>query len=150
MRVVIQRVTSAEVNVDGKKIASIHHGLLIFLGISPEDGMEDIQWLTKKIANVRVFNDENGLMNLSILEVKGSVLVVSQFTLMAQTKKGNRPSYIKAARPEQAEPLYQKFIHQLEHQVGRSISTGCFGADMSVSLTNDGPVTLILDSKQKL
>ncbi len=149
MRVVIQRVSNSSVTIDGNIVASIGKGLLILLGIIDEDAKEDVNWLSKKIANLRVFADENGVMNLSILEVGGDAIVVSQFTLHASTKKGNRPSYIKAAKPEIAIPLYETFIRQFEHDLGKKVQTGEFGADMKVELLNDGPVTIIIDSKQK-
>lgn len=147
MKVVIQRVSKASVTIDRKKVASISSGLLILLGIVNEDAQEDIEWLTRKIANLRVFEDGNGVMNRSLLEVDGDAIVVSQFTLHASTKKGNRPSYIKAAKPDIAIPLYENFIKQLENDLGKKIQTGQFGADMKVELLNDGPVTIIMDSK---
>lgn len=147
MKVVIQRVSKASVTIDRKKVASISSGLLILLGIVNEDTQEDIEWLTRKIANLRVFEDGNGVMNRSLLEVDGDAIVVSQFTLHASTKKGNRPSYIKAAKPDIAIPLYENFIKQLENDLGKKIQTGQFGADMKVELLNDGPVTIIMDSK---
>ncbi|PKB41994.1 D-tyrosyl-tRNA(Tyr) deacylase [Cellulophaga sp. RHA19] len=149
MRAVIQRVTRASVTVNEKLISKIDSGLLILLGIEAEDTKEDIDWLTRKIANLRIFNDENGVMNNSLLDCKGDVIVVSQFTLHAATKKGNRPSYIKAARPELAKPLYATFVKQLETTMGKSVGTGVFGADMKVDLLNDGPVTIIMDTKNK-
>ncbi|MGJ8733494.1 MAG: D-aminoacyl-tRNA deacylase [Cellulophaga sp.] len=149
MRAVIQRVTRASVTVNEKLISKIDSGLLILLGIEAEDTKEDIDWLTRKIANLRIFNDENGVMNNSLLDSKGDVIVVSQFTLHAATKKGNRPSYIKAARPELAKPLYATFVKQLETTMGKSVGTGVFGADMRVDLLNDGPVTIIMDTKNK-
>ncbi|HUH29642.1 D-aminoacyl-tRNA deacylase [Gelidibacter sp.] len=147
MKAVIQRVSNASVTIDHKQVASINSGLLILLGIVNEDTQEDIQWLTRKIANLRIFEDENGVMNRSLIEVDGDAIVVSQFTLHASTKKGNRPSYIKAAKPEVAIPLYESFINQLEQDLGKTVQTGQFGADMKVQLINDGPVTIILDSK---
>lgn len=147
MKVVIQRVSKASVTIDNEKVASIGSGLLILLGIVNEDTQEDIQWLTRKIANLRIFEDENGVMNRSILDVGGNAIVVSQFTLHASTKKGNRPSYIKAAKPDVAIPLYENFINQLEKELSKKIQTGKFGADMKVELLNDGPVTIIIDSK---
>ncbi|WP_290696331.1 D-aminoacyl-tRNA deacylase [Lacinutrix sp.] len=149
MKVVIQRVSRASVTIEGKKVASIEHGLLILLGIVQEDTQEDIIWLTKKVANLRVFNDENGVMNTSLLDSNGDAIVVSQFTLQASTKKGNRPSYIKAARPEIAIPLYNAFNTILESVLNKPVQTGVFGADMKVQLLNDGPVTIIIDSKNK-
>tara|TARA_B100001173_G_scaffold90330_1_gene77827 strand:- start:1199 stop:1651 length:453 start_codon:yes stop_codon:yes gene_type:complete len=149
MRAVIQRVSEASVAVDHKIEGEIAEGLLIFLGIVPEDTSEDLEWLSKKIVNLRIFDDNKGVMNLSLKEQNGAALVISQFTLHAQTKKGNRPSYIKAARPDIAIPLYQQFIIQLENDLGKEIQTGIFGANMQVSLLNDGPVTLIIDSKNR-
>lgn len=149
MRAVIQRVSEASVAVDQKIEGEIAEGLLIFLGIVPEDTLEDLEWLSKKIVNLRIFDDIRGVMNLSLKEQNGAALVISQFTLHAQTKKGNRPSYIKAARPDIAIPLYQQFIMQLENDLGKEIQTGIFGANMQVSLLNDGPVTLIIDSKNR-
>lgn len=148
MRAVIQRVSEASVAVDQKIEGEIAEGLLIFLGIVPEDTSEDLEWLSKKIVNLRIFDDNRGVMNLSLKEQNGAALVISQFTLHAQTKKGNRPSYIKAARQDIAIPLYQQFIIQLENDLGKEIQTGIFGANMQVSLLNDGPVTLIIDSKK--
>ena len=149
MKAVIQRVSNASVTIEEKKVASINKGLLILLGIVNEDSQEDIIWLSKKIANLRVFPDENGVMNKSLIEISGEVIVVSQFTLHASTKKGNRPSYIKAAKPEVAIPLYKTFINQLEKDTNITIQTGEFGAMMDVALVNDGPVTIIIDSKNK-
>ena len=149
MRVVIQRVSEASVNVQGEVKSSIQQGLLILLGIEESDGSEDVSWLSKKIAQLRIFSDEEGLMNRSILDVKGEAIVVSQFTLHAKTKKGNRPSYIKAARPEQAIPLYEEFVKVLGKEIGKVVQTGEFGANMQVSLCNDGPVTIIIDTKNK-
>ena len=149
MRAVIQRVSEASVAVDQKIEGEIAEGLLIFLGIVPEDTSEDLEWLSKKIVNLRIFDDNRGVMNLSLKEQNGAALVISQFTLHAQTKKGNRPSYIKAARPDIAIPLYQQFIMQLENNLEKEIQTGIFGANMQVSLLNDGPVTLIIDSKNR-
>jgi D-tyrosyl-tRNA(Tyr) deacylase len=148
MRVIIQRVSEASVSIDSQVKAKIGYGLMILVGISTEDNHEDIDWLTQKIINLRVFNDENGKMNLSLLDVKGEVLLISQFTLFASTKKGNRPSFIQSAKPEIAVPLYEQFIESLK-ATGIEIKTGRFGADMKVSLTNDGPVTIIIDSKNK-
>lgn len=149
MKVVIQRVSKASVTIEGEKVASIENGLLVFLGIVNEDNQEDVKWLTNKIINLRIFDDKNHVMNKSLLDVNGNVIVVSQFTLHASTKKGNRPSYIKAAKPDIAIPLYKAFINQLELDLGKSIQTGEFGADMKVELLNDGPVTIIIDSKNK-
>lgn len=149
MKTVIQRVAEASVAVDNKTVAEIQKGLLVLVGIEDADNQEDIDWLAGKIANIRIFNDENGVMNLSIKDVNGDVIVVSQFTLHAATKKGNRPSYIKASKPEIAIPLYEKFVQQLEKQLGKKVQTGIFGADMKVSLLNDGPVTIMIDSKNK-
>ena len=149
MRVVIQRVSKASVSVYGEVKNSIKQGLLILLGIEKSDGSEDVSWLSKKIAQLRIFSDDEGLMNRSILDVKGEILVVSQFTLYAKTKKGNRPSYIKVARSEQAIPLYEEFVKELEKKIGKAVKTGEFGADMQVSLCNDGPVTIIIDTKKK-
>lgn len=149
MKAVIQRVKHSSVTIDGKEVASIHKGLLILLGIINEDGFEDIQWLSKKIANLRIFGDDNGVMNRSLIDVEGDAIVVSQFTLHASTKKGNRPSYIKAAKPDIAIPLYEQFVKQLEQDLGKPVQTGEFGADMKVELLNDGPVTIIIDTKQK-
>ena len=147
MRVVIQRVTEASVKISGELKASIGKGLLVLLGIEEADDDTDIEWLCGKISRLRIFPDENGVMNLSVMDVQGEILLISQFTLHASTRKGNRPSYVKAAKPEIAIPLYEKFIRQLEKETGRKIFTGEFGADMKVSLINDGPVTIIIDSK---
>lgn len=149
MRVVIQRVSHASVVVEGKTVGAIGQGLLILLGIEDSDGDEDIQWLSGKIVNLRIFNDEVGVMNKSVLETGGALLLVSQFTLHASTKKGNRPSYIRASKPETAIPLYQKMIAQLEKDAGNKIETGVFGADMKVELLNDGPVTIVMDTKAR-
>lgn len=149
MRVVIQRVSQASVSISGKIKSEIGAGLLVLLGIEEADNAEDIEWLCGKIARLRIFGDADGVMNLSLLESGGEVLLISQFTLHASTKKGNRPSYMKAAKPEIAIPLYKKFILQLEKETGREIHTGEFGVDMKVSLVNDGPVTIIIDSKNK-
>ena len=149
MRVVIQRVSKASVIVDEKITGSIGIGLLVLLGIEDADGEEDIIWLSNKITNLRIFNDEAGVMNKSLLEVYGAILLVSQFTLHAATKKGNRPSYIKASKPGFAIPMYEKMIVQLEKDCSRKIETGIFGADMKVELLNDGPVTIIIDSKDR-
>ena len=149
MRVVIQRVSKASVVINSDEICNIKNGLLILLGIELNDSDEDIVWLTKKIINLRIFSDENGKMNHSVTDVSGEIIVVSQFTLHAKTKKGNRPSYINAAKPELAIPLYEKFTDFLRKESGLNVYTGKFGADMKVSLINDGPVTIILDSKEK-
>ena len=150
MKVVIQRVSQASVTIKNEKVASIENGFLILLGIVNEDTQDDINWLSNKIVNLRVFGDEKGVMNHSILDVKGDAVVVSQFTLHALTKKGNRPSYIKAAKPDVAIPLYKAFVNHLESDLGKTIQTGEFGADMKVKLINDGPVTIIIDSKNKV
>ncbi|AUP80122.1 D-aminoacyl-tRNA deacylase [Flavivirga eckloniae] len=149
MKVVIQRVSEASVTIEGENVASISSGLLILLGIINEDTAEDIKWLTNKIVNLRIFGDENNVMNKSLLDVNGEAIVVSQFTLHAATKKGNRPSYIKAAKPDIAVPLYNSFVQQMESGLGKKVQTGQFGADMKVALLNDGPVTIIIDSKNK-
>ena len=149
MRVLIQRVKEASVTVDNKVISLIHNGLLVFVGIEDDDNREDIIWLTKKIANIRLFDDENGVMNHSVIDAGGDILAVSQFTLMASTKKGNRPSYIKAAKPEISIPLYEEFCSEMELAVNKPIGRGVFGADMKVRLLNDGPVTIFIDSKNR-
>ena len=149
MRVVIQKVKSASVTVEGKGIASIDKGLLILVGIENADKEEDIDWLVKKIVQLRIFEDENDVMNLSVQDVDGEVIVVSQFTLHASIKKGNRPSYIRAAKPDFAIPMYEKFVAAVESALGKKVGTGKFGAMMDVALVNDGPVTIIIDSKQK-
>ena len=149
MRVVIQRVAKAGVTINGKMNGAIGKGLLIFLGIEDADTDEDIRWMSNKIINLRIFNDDAGVMNRSVLETGGEILLISQFTLHASTKKGNRPSYIKASKPEVAIPLYEKMIEQLNRDLGKEISKGLFGADMQVELLNDGPVTIIIDSKNK-
>jgi len=149
MRAVVQRVKHASVTIEGTVKSKIESGLLILLGIESADGKEDIEWLCRKIANMRIFNDEQGVMNKSVLEVDGAIIVVSQFTLHASTKKGNRPSYIKAAKPDIAIPLYEQFVEAMQQSIGKPIGTGEFGADMKVELLNDGPVTIILDSKNK-
>ncbi|MBC8753298.1 D-tyrosyl-tRNA(Tyr) deacylase [Kordia sp. YSTF-M3] len=149
MKAVIQRVSEASVTVEAKKIAEIGHGMLILLGIEHEDTPEDIAWLSAKIAKLRIFNDENDVMNTSLIDTNGDAIVVSQFTLHASTKKGNRPSYIKAAKPETSVPLYEAFVGQLEQDLQKKVQTGIFGADMKVALLNDGPVTIIIDSKNK-
>jgi len=149
MRVVVQKVSEAKVTVEGKTISSIGKGLLVLLGIEDADLEEDIEWLTKKIVQLRIFNDENGVMNRSVQDVGGEMIVVSQFTLHANTKKGNRPSYIRASKPDFAVPMYEKFIARTEALLGKKVGAGVFGAMMDVSLVNDGPVTIIIDSKQK-
>ena len=149
MRVVIQKVTEASVSIENQIVASINKGLLVLVGIEDGDTNEDIAWLSSKIVNLRVFDDDNGVMNLSVKEVEGEVLIVSQFTLHASTKKGNRPSYIKAARPEVAIPIYEAFIKQVETLLGKRVPTGQFGAMMQVSLCNDGPVTILIDTKNR-
>jgi D-tyrosyl-tRNA(Tyr) deacylase len=149
MRVVIQRVSSASVVIGDEKVAQIEKGLLILLGIEQQDTTEDISWLTRKIAGLRIFNDNDGIMNLSLMDVEGDAIVVSQFTLHASVKKGNRPSYIRAAKPDIAVPLYENFIEQFEKTIGKKVGTGTFGADMKVSLCNDGPVTIVIDSKNR-
>lgn len=150
MKAVIQRVSKASVTIENKEVASIGKGVLILLGIVDEDTAEDIQWLTRKIANLRIFEDADGIMNRSLLDIQGEACVVSQFTLHASTKKGNRPSYIKAAKPDIAIPLYENFISQLATELGKNIPTGKFGADMQVALINDGPVTIIIDTQEKI
>ena len=149
MRVVIQRVSKASVTIAQQKVAAIQKGVLVLLGIENNDSQEDIDWLVRKIINLRIFNDENQVMNLSLQDVHGDVILVSQFTLHASTKKGNRPSYIKAAKPDIAIPLYEKFIRSLENALQKPIQTGVFGADMKVELLNDGPVTILIDSKNR-
>ncbi len=149
MRVVIQRVSNASVTIEGKLKSHIKKGLLIFLGIEDADNAEDIEWLSAKIINLRIFDDENGVMNISVKDVSGDILLVSQFTLHASTKKGNRPSYLRASKPEIAIPLYEKMITQFEKDFGKKIFTGEFGADMKVELLNDGPVTIVIDTKSK-
>jgi D-tyrosyl-tRNA(Tyr) deacylase len=149
VRAVIQRVSKASVTVEGKMISEIKTGLLILLGIENEDSKDDIEWLSRKIANLRIFNDEKGVMNQSLLDYDGDAIVVSQFTLHASTKKGNRPSYLKAAKPEISIPVYENFVLQLQADLGKSVGTGVFGADMKVDLLNDGPVTIVIDTKNK-
>jgi len=149
MRVVIQRVQEAAVRVANTVVGQIGQGLLVLVGIETEDGEEDIQWLSHKMVNLRIFNDEEGVMNKSVQDIGGSILLISQFTLHAATQKGNRPSYIKAARPEIAIPLYERMIEVLNAALPNSIATGIFGADMQVSLINDGPVTILMDSKKR-
>ena len=149
MRIVIQRVSEASVTVDGEVTGAINAGLLVLMGIEDADSEEDINWLSNKISNLRIFNDENGVMNLSVKEMGGDVLLISQFTLQASTKKGNRPSYIKASKPDIAIPVYEKMILQLQQELEKQIQTGIFGADMKVKLLNDGPVTIVIDSKSR-
>lgn len=149
MRAVIQRVSQASVTIEGRQKSSIAGGLLVLLGVEDADTPDDIQWLAAKIAQMRIFGDEQGLMNRSVMDVDGELLVVSQFTLHASTKKGNRPSFIKAAKPDTAIPMYEKFVAVLSEVAGRPVQTGEFGADMKVSLLNDGPVTIIIDSKNR-
>jgi len=149
MRAVIQRVSQASCTVNNQITGSIDHGFLVLLGIEDADTAEDLQWLAQKIVNLRVFGDENGLMNKALADIDGNILLISQFTLFAQTKKGNRPSFIRAARPDKAVPLYEKMINTLEELIGKKIATGLFGADMKISLVNDGPVTIIMDTKDK-
>ena len=149
MRVVIQRVTRAKVTIDGNVKGEIGKGFMILVGIGEDDGDEDIEWLTKKIVNLRVFDDADGVMNLPITDIEGNILLISQFTLMAMTAKGNRPSYIRAAKPEISVPIYEKFIVSLSSAMGHDSQTGTFGADMNVELANDGPVTILIDSKNR-
>lgn len=149
MRALIQRVSQASVSINDQEKAKINHGLLVFLGIEESDNLDDIEWLCKKIAQLRIFDDNQGIMNLSVQDIDGGLLVISQFTLHAKTKKGNRPSYIKAARPEIAIPLYENFIKTMNKFIKEKVQTGEFGAMMQVSLTNDGPVTIIIDTKNK-
>ena len=149
MRAVIQRVSEASVIVENEKVANIQHGLLVLLGIETEDSKEDADWLANKISALRIFSDREGKMSNSILDVDGDIILVSQFTLHAKTKKGNRPSYIKASRPEQAIPLYELFKEELSQLIGKKVQSGVFGANMQVSLINDGPVTIIIDTKKK-
>ncbi|HLO80886.1 MAG TPA: D-aminoacyl-tRNA deacylase [Chitinophagaceae bacterium] len=149
MRVVIQRVTYASVKVDGGIRGQVGPGLLVLMGVEDADGDEDIEWMSGKIVNLRIFNDENGVMNRSVIDTRGDILLISQFTLHASTKKGNRPSYLKASKPDHAIPVYEKMISRLEKDLGKPIQRGVFGADMKVELLNDGPVTIFIDSKQK-
>ena len=150
MKIVIQRVSEASVAISGETVAKIQRGLLVLVGIVEADSDEDINWLVSKTINLRIFADSDGVMNLSVKDISGEIIVVSQFTLHALTKKGNRPSYIEAAKPEVAVPLYEKFVATLQQEFGKTIQTGKFGADMQVSLTNDGPVTIVVDSKNKV
>ena len=149
MRAVIQRVTRASVTIDGRIHGQINNGLLVLAGIEDADSPDDIEWLSSKIVNLRIFNDENGVMNISLKDVDGDILLISQFTLHASTKKGNRPSYSKASKPEIAVPLYERMIQQLEMDLGKKVKTGIFGADMKVELLNDGPVTIVIDTKNR-
>ena len=149
MKAVIQRVSQSSVTINEEIVAQIQQGILVLVGIEDTDNQEDINWLTSKIANLRIFEDENEVMNLSLKDINGEMIVVSQFTLHAATKKGNRPSYIKASKPEVAIPLYESFVQQMEIELGKKVQTGQFGADMKVSLVNDGPVTIIIDTKNK-
>jgi D-tyrosyl-tRNA(Tyr) deacylase len=149
LKVVIQRVSSASVTIESEIVANIQSGLLVLVGIEDEDSQEDILWLSQKIVNLRIFGDENQVMNVSVKDIQGDIIIVSQFTLHANTKKGNRPSYIKASKPEIAIPMYEKFVQQMELELGKKVQTGKFGADMKVTLVNDGPVTLIMDTKNK-
>jgi len=149
MRVVIQRVSKASVTIDNEIYSQVNTGLLVLLGIEDADTLEDIEWLSGKIVNLRIFNDDKGVMNVSVKDINGDILVVSQFTLHASTKKGNRPSYIKASKPEFASPMYEKFVVQLNHDLGKQVYTGIFAADMKVDLCNDGPVTIIIDTRNK-
>lgn len=149
MKVVIQRVSSASVTIDSKIVADIQKGLLVLVGIEDTDNQDDILWLCQKVANLRIFGDENDVMNLSVRDIDGDIIVVSQFTLQASTKKGNRPSYIKAAKSDVAIPIYENFVEKLEKELGKKVQTGIFGSDMKVQLLNDGPVTIIIDSKNK-
>lgn len=149
MKAVIQRVSQASVTIEGQIVANIQQGLLVLVGFEDSDNQEDINWLTSKIANLRIFADENHVMNLSLKDINGEMIIVSQFTLHALTKKGNRPSYIKASKPDVAIPLYESFVAQMETELEKKVQTGQFGADMKVALLNDGPVTLIIDTKNK-
>lgn len=149
MKAVLQRVSQASVTIQAEVVAQIESGLLVLIGIEDTDNHEDLEWLSAKIVNLRIFADENDVMNLSLKDINGDMIVVSQFTLHALTKKGNRPSYIKAARPEVAIPIYESFVQQIEIDLGKKVQTGQFGADMKVSLINDGPVTIIIDTKNK-
>jgi len=150
MKAVIQRVSEASVTIEGEKVSEIKYGLLILIGIEAADDTTDIEWLSKKIANLRIFNDVAGIMNKSLIDTNGEAIIVSQFTLQASTKKGNRPSYINAAKPQIAIPLYEQFITEFEILVNKKVGTGEFGADMKVALINDGPVTIIIDSKNSI
>jgi len=149
LKVVIQRVSSACVTIDSKIVADIKKGLLVLVGIEDADNQEDSVWLCQKICNLRIFGDENEVMNLSVKDINGEIIVVSQFTLHASTRKGNRPSYIKASKPETAIPMYENFVNQMEKELGKKVQTGIFGADMKVALLNDGPITIVMDSKNR-
>lgn len=149
MRAVIQRVSRASVTIEGKIHGKIDNGLLVLLGVEDADTVEDIEWLSNKIVNLRIFNDDKGVMNTSVKDVEGNILLISQFTLHASTKKGNRPSYIRASKPEAAIPIYEKMIRQLSNELGTPIQAGIFGADMQVELLNDGPVTIVIDTKNR-
>lgn len=149
MRILIQRVNYADVSIDGKIKSSIAKGLLILLGIEDSDNEEDVQWLVRKVSCIRLFDDEKGVMNLSVMDIGGDVMIVSQFTLHASTKKGNRPSYIRASKPEKAIPLYELFVRKMEQEINKKVATGEFGAMMQIKLINDGPVTIFIDSKNK-
>ncbi|MFV8357330.1 D-aminoacyl-tRNA deacylase [Flavobacterium sp. XS1P32] len=149
MKVVIQRVSSSSVTIDAKIVAEIQNGLMVLVGIEDSDTPEDISWLTSKIVNLRIFGDENEVMNLSVKDIDGDIIIVSQFTLHALTKKGNRPSYIKASKPEIAVPLYEEFVAQMQKDLGKKVQTGVFGADMKVAILNDGPVNIMIDSKNR-
>ena len=149
MKVVIQRVSSSSVTIDAKIVAEIQKGLMVLIGIEDSDTPEDISWLTSKIVNLRIFGDENEVMNLSVKDIDGDIIIVSQFTLHALTKKGNRPSYIKASKPEIAVPMYEEFVAQMQKDLGKKVQTGVFGADMKVAILNDGPVTIMIDSKNR-
>ena len=150
MKILIQRVKHSKCTVDGKEISKIGQGLLVFVGITNDDTNEDIEWLANKMVNLRIFNDEDGIMNKSCIEIDGEIMIISQFTLHARTKKGNRPSYVDAAKPEISEPLYNKFIETVNSLTGKQSATGIFGADMKIELLNDGPVTIIIDSKNRI
>jgi len=150
MKAVVQRVSEASVTIDSKEVSRIQKGLLILMGVEDADTETDISWLCNKIANLRIFNDENGIMNRSLLDTNGAAIVVSQFTLQASTKKGNRPSYLKAAKPDIAIPIYEKFVRDFEMILGKKVGTGEFGADMKVALINDGPVTILIDTKNRV
>ena len=150
MKILIQRVKHSKCTVDGKEISKIGQGILVFVGITNDDTNEDIEWLANKMVNLRIFNDEDGIMNKSCIEIDGEIMIISQFTLHARTKKGNRPSYVDAAKPEISEPLYNKFIETVNSLTGKQSATGIFGADMKIELLNDGPVTIIIDSKNRI
>lgn len=149
MRILIQRVSQAEVSIENKIKSSISQGLLLLIGIEDSDTLDDVEWLVKKVSSIRLFDDENGVMNLSVTDIQGEVMVVSQFTLHASTKKGNRPSYIRASKPDKAIPLYESFIQTIEKKIGKKVATGEFGAMMKINLINNGPVTIFIDSKNK-